>query len=606
MSFSQLPLPFLVLTAVFVAPARAQFGVDWIEFEPVPLALPTGATVSGDDYETDLDWADLDLDGDVDLVVVRKQPFTTTGRRTNVLLMNEEGVLVDRSAELASAADVLGDQGFLTPTNDRDVVLADLDGDGFPEVVTSTEQSPGMPKAISHPRIYANLGSDAGGWAGLRFEDARFPQLLHNVSGVPLTPRFAAVDAGDLNLDGSIDLYFGDHDTGTTLFGGLEPAAEDSNDRLLLNDGNGFFTDATLSSFAGPSLVDSGFCNSVRVVDVNGDGANDIIRQTTYTAPIAVMATYGDPLTPGFFSVQDAGQTASPYFVNTGDLNQDGRLDLALTQNDEDSVIVNLGNDTDGTVLWSAPKPVEFVFGGESASQLFGGLTYSSNNLVRDLDGDGWGDLLIADVDAEIPQYEPGFRLHLYHNRGGTPGGTDFSLVEERASALESEWVGAPGLLPEDLRWTHDVAVFDVDGDGLDDLVLSRREGTQVWRQTSGELCQVDLGFGGGSLLLQVCGGDLSSGQGADLSIFGGASSAPLLLALANVSTPTPLPDLGITVAPFPPTSVLTLVTDSAGELQLPLSGGGGPSTLVLQAFQLTAGALPLEASNAVQIEFLP
>ena len=161
-----------------------------------------------------------------------------------------------------------------------------------------------------------------------------------------------------MNLDGSIDLYFGDHDTGTTLFGGLEPASEDSNDRLLLNDGNGFFTDATLSSFASPALVDSGFCNSVRVVDLNGDGANDILRQTTYTPPIAVMATYGDPLNPGFFTVQDVGQTPSPYFVNAGDLNQDGRLDLALTQNDEDSVIVNLGNDTNGTcLLYTSPSP---------------------------------------------------------------------------------------------------------------------------------------------------------------------------------------------------------------------------------------------------------
>ena len=39
-------------------------------------------------------------------------PFSTAGRRTNVLLMNEGGVLVDRTALFAQASDVLGDLGI--------------------------------------------------------------------------------------------------------------------------------------------------------------------------------------------------------------------------------------------------------------------------------------------------------------------------------------------------------------------------------------------------------------------------------------------------------------------------------------------------------------
>ncbi|MHC4894117.1 MAG: FG-GAP repeat domain-containing protein, partial [Planctomycetota bacterium] len=254
----------------------------------------------------------------IDLIVVRKEPFTTEGRRTNVLLLNENGVLVDRTAELAAASDVPGDSGFLTPTNDRDVELVDLTGDGLPEIVTAPEQVTGQPKWISHPRVYLNLGLVDGAWQGFRHEDARFPQLFHNESGIPLDPRFMAVASGDLNGDGHADLYFGDHDTGTTLFGALQPASEDTDDRVLYNDGNGFFTDVSTSAMT-PTMLASTFCNSVEIGDFNDDGAADVLKQITYSPPLAVRIAYGDTANPGAFGVQTSVSPKSPYFVESGD-----------------------------------------------------------------------------------------------------------------------------------------------------------------------------------------------------------------------------------------------------------------------------------------------
>ena len=41
---------------------------------------------SSDSQEKDYAWGDVDQDGDIDLVCVRKQPFTSTGKDINVLL----------------------------------------------------------------------------------------------------------------------------------------------------------------------------------------------------------------------------------------------------------------------------------------------------------------------------------------------------------------------------------------------------------------------------------------------------------------------------------------------------------------------------------------
>jgi hypothetical protein len=123
-------------------------------------------------------WGDVDHDGDVDLVVARKQPFTTTGKRRNVLLLNESGVLVDRTAQYAAQSDVPLDLGFLTPTNDRDILLADLDRDGWLDAVTAATESDGDPQHIAYPRVYVNRGEDAGGWRGFRHEAARIPPML--------------------------------------------------------------------------------------------------------------------------------------------------------------------------------------------------------------------------------------------------------------------------------------------------------------------------------------------------------------------------------------------------------------------------------------------
>src|SRR5262245_10089353 len=122
--------------AVSSAAAQVQsFGDGWAGFEAAPGLLAAGG-VSSSSIEVDFAVGDLDADGDDDLVVARKEPFTKPGARTGLLFINSNGVLVDRTALWAAASDVAGDSGFLTPTTSRDVELADLDQDGWLDVVT--------------------------------------------------------------------------------------------------------------------------------------------------------------------------------------------------------------------------------------------------------------------------------------------------------------------------------------------------------------------------------------------------------------------------------------------------------------------------------------
>ena len=320
---------FLLVTLLTMA---AGVSAGWVEFQndTASRLVATPEVGSADVEEKSFSWGDLDNDGDTDLVVGRKQPWTTPGKRTNVLFLNENGVLTDRTAEFATDSDVIGDQGFLTPTSDRDIHLVDVDLDGWLDVVTAPALSDGDPKHVGHPRIYINRGQDESGWLGLRYEDARIPALLSYAGQPGFNPRFVSVASGDVDKDGYPDLFFTDHDgPGTT------PAGSDFNDKLLINQGAsnpGFFIDATQGAFTGlvpgtgqPFPV-SGFCTSAAIADMNGDGTNDIVKQTSVgMLPWYTGIAYADPTDAGFFDTSDVVYTNSAYFVSVGDLNKTQR-----------------------------------------------------------------------------------------------------------------------------------------------------------------------------------------------------------------------------------------------------------------------------------------
>lgn len=476
---------FVLLAASFVPwfapPASAQgFGNEWVAFERDDARLIADPAVGLDDPEQkDYAAADLDRDGWTDLVCVRKEPWVTGGLRRNVLFMNESGVLVDRTALHVASSTVPGDGGFLTPTNDRDVVIVDVDLDGWLDVVTAPCWSGGEPVHVSHPRVYVNQGLDPNGdWRGLLYDAARIPTLLQHGTGVPVAPRFFCVAAGDVTGDGFPDLYFGDH----------EPWPEQPpvvGDRLLVNDGHGRFEDQTLARST-PEMIGSQTALACELRDLNQDGVVDVLRDNGSPGNIISVA-YNDPGNEGYFDLFQGFSTGTPYFVSTGDLNDDGRSDLVISDDHTDHYYVNEGNDALGRVIWSSPTFFEHLSGSDDG--------YGANSYSVDLDRDGWLDVLICDVDAMFDGCTR--RLHVYHHTGVDVSG-DFALREEAQQAGNGGWKGVVGMLAADLQGTHDVAVLDIDNDGNLDLVLGRCDGTDVWMNTKSSV-GVPLCLGNGS-----------------------------------------------------------------------------------------------------------
>ncbi|MCH2152152.1 MAG: FG-GAP-like repeat-containing protein [Phycisphaerales bacterium] len=430
------PMSCLIATATLAG------GGGWVEYlDETDSRLSVDSALGANDMqEKDYAVGDVDNDGDQDVVVVRKEPFTSSGRDINLLWMNEGGVLVDRTSAYATASDVAGDQGFLTPTNDRDVKLADLNGDGWLDVVTATTLTDNESKHLSHPRIYINLGEDNGNWLGFRHEDARMPEM-HPEAG----PRFCSVAVGDIDGDGDMDLYFGDYDSGTTQI-------YDYNNKLLINDGNGFFSDQSDSRLTF-EMRESAFGAASVFADMNADGALDVVKQTSLNPPQHVAITYNDAGNQGFFAGYEIHDENAPYFVEVGDLNGDGMLDMVVTDDGVDSYYLNTGNGSDGYANFN-----QRTF--DSVTNGFGGDSY-----IRDLNNDGHMDVIITDVDVDIPGCSR--TTHIFRNRGDVPDVT-FSIEDT-------------GISQSDRTGVHDVAIIDINGDGWDDLIMGRCSTTEIW-----------------------------------------------------------------------------------------------------------------------------
>ena len=475
----------LALTLPLLWPAIASAQQPWVQFvdETSTRLIADPALIVNDNLEKIFAWGDFNQNGWIDLVVVRKFPGSMQGGFSNILLMNEGGVLVDRTAEYGVCADIDGSQGLLDPTNDRRVHAIDIDNDGWLDLVTATTMSDQVDWILGQPRVYRNLGNDTNGnWLGFCFEHDRIPQMFSK-TGAVANPRFCDLTFGDFNGNGYIDLFFTDYDTpetsgnvcidlnGNGVFdpGECQPSpaqipALDYDNRLLYNWGDdpngpgpGHFWDTGTTKMTAAQLA-SAFGNAAKAGDLNQNGVDEIVRVNTLTGGqnVGVLSTLPGPTRGETWAGPTNIYGGAPYNIEIGDLNGNGRLDIVVVDDGKDRYMINTGNNAAGQAQF-----VTYVIN-DSLSE------FGNRARIADLNNDGLPEVLIADVDADLPPFCPssGRRLHIYRNTG-----IENNLLVEPTPLLP---VSA-------MTSTYDTAPIDLNNDGWPDLVIARCAGISVW-----------------------------------------------------------------------------------------------------------------------------
>ena len=246
------------------------------------------------------------------------------------------------------------------------VALGDLDGDGKLDFAASNlsafdqGNNGGSAGGADMTGVGGNLGAGGVPWGGSVsvFLSAENHAAPHNYlpGALPLAPAI-----GDLNGDGKADLA-------TVTSGGVS---------VLFNDGGGNLR-PPVSFSTGTSPV------SVALGDVNGDGKTDMVvanrgnrpgaAGTVIDADVAVLLNMGS----GTFVAANYPAGASPIAVALGDLNGDGKPDIAVASGASVSVLLNGASGTFG------------------APASYGAGTRPASIAIGDLNGDGKPDIAVS------------------------------------------------------------------------------------------------------------------------------------------------------------------------------------------------------------------
>jgi hypothetical protein len=227
---------------------------------------------------------------------------------------------------------------------------ADFNGDGIPDLAVFNS----APNSIS---IFLGKG-DGTFTAG---------DTIYQVGTMPCISQVeasnCALTVGDFNHDGNADL--------------VATSGYDNTLIVLLGHGDGTFSPAN-----GSPIAVGNFPEAVKVGDFNSDGLQDLVVANAKDNTISILLGNGDgtftaagdsPISVGLF----------PFFVAVADFDGNGTADIAVTNENDDTVSILLGKG-DGTFTEAAGSPIP-------------NFNYNPGPIISaDFNGDGKVDLAVS------------------------------------------------------------------------------------------------------------------------------------------------------------------------------------------------------------------
>ncbi len=338
-------------------------------------------------------------------------PITMTDLTTGLTAFSSKPFIVTfQSREAMDSLSFDSHVDFKTGSSPNGVALGDLDGDGKPDLVVTNRDS----QTVS---IFMNTSVPGPITAS---------SFAPNVDFTTRSDPWCVV-ISDVNGDGKPDLLVMNRGNNTvSIF------------RNVSTSGS-----ITASSFSSGVVFETGSRPTcLTICDVDGDGKPDLVVSNFYSNTVSVFRNISvpDTITADSFAPRvDFTTGANPVGVDVGDVDGDGKPDLAVINSNDNSISVFRNISTPGNISF-APR-IDFVTG-----------TYPNSIIAGDMDGDGKPDLVITNSNDNT--------ISVFRNTS-TPGSISLAPKADFTAG----------------RDPFRVAIGDMDGDGKPDLVVTNNGG---------------------------------------------------------------------------------------------------------------------------------
>ncbi len=368
----------------------------------IPAFSPNKGSITPSDFNPKTDFAtgsspysvsigDLDSDGKADLVV--------TNSSSNTISVFRNTSTGPSFISYAAKVD------FTTDSEPTSVAIGDLDGDGKNDLAVTNYTS----NTIS---IFMNTSTGVG--------SISYASKIDFTTGT----QPISISIGDLDGDGRADLAVTNYSNSTlSIFRNK-------------STGIGVISYATKDDFSTGTSP-----RSASIGDLDGDGKADLAVANEISNTVSIFRNISTgPSNIGFDIKIDFPTGSAPTSISTGDLDSDGKADLAVANRFSSTVSI-LRNTSTGAGNIGFDAKIDFSSGSIPRAVS-----------ISDLDGDGKPDLAVANQNSNT--------VSVLRNTSIAVGAISYAVKVDFPSGL----------------YPRSVSIGDMDGDGKAELVVANRD----------------------------------------------------------------------------------------------------------------------------------